>query len=129
MDSERGHLKRLWRDPGNRKMCAVGWMPPHPTTFYRREFLESLGPYNVKYRIAADYEYLLRAIIDHQAKMYFIDDILVRMRTGGASNKYQNLLEKMFEDYQILSASSLLALPTLLMKNIRKIRQFFPRDN
>lgn len=128
VNNELGHIQRLWRDSGSKEICKLGWMPPHPTTFYRKEFLERLGPYNTKYRIAADYEYLLRAIIDHQATLYFIDDILVRMRTGGASNKYQNLFKKMSEDYQILTASSLLAIPTLLMKNIRKIRQFFPWD-
>jgi glycosyltransferase involved in cell wall biosynthesis len=126
VQKELGQLQRLWREPGSKATCKYGWMPPHPTTFYRKEFLERLGSYNTKYCISADYEYLLRAIIDHEATLYYIDDILVRMRTGGASNKYRNLLKKMSEDYQILTYTLLPTLPTLLMKNIRKIRQFFP---
>jgi hypothetical protein len=37
-----------------------GWMPPHPTLYVRREWYERIGSFNTGYRIAADYDFILR---------------------------------------------------------------------
>ena len=55
----------------------------HPTVFVKRKvYQENL--FDLKYRIAADYEFLL-SIYDKGAKFYKLDQILAVMRTDGVS--------------------------------------------
>ncbi len=37
-----------------------GWMPPHPTLFFRRKVIEQWGGYDTRYQISADYDCILR---------------------------------------------------------------------
>ncbi|VVM48896.1 hypothetical protein PS664_00672 [Pseudomonas fluorescens] len=62
-----------------------GWMPPHPATFIRKSAYEIVGQYSLKYRISADYEFFVRLFKVHALKYSYIDQVLVRMRSGGAS--------------------------------------------
>ena len=39
---------------------AYGWMPAHPTFFVKREIYEKYGVFQLDYKIAADYEILVR---------------------------------------------------------------------
>jgi glycosyltransferase len=119
-------IKRVWRDPSTKLGCKYGWMPPHPATFYRKTFLDRLGLYSLDYSISADYEYLLRAIYSHNANIAHLDKFLVKMRTGGASNKsIKNIILKTLQDIRILRASPLLALPTIIFKYLRKLPQLY----
>lgn len=52
---------RRWRSGQfTPQRLAQGWMPPHPTLFVRRDAMQRLGIYDTAYRIAADYEAILR---------------------------------------------------------------------
>lgn len=62
-----------------------GWMPPHPATFIRKSAYDIVGQYSLKYRISADYEFFVRLFKVHALKYSYIDQVLVRMRSGGAS--------------------------------------------
>jgi glycosyltransferase involved in cell wall biosynthesis len=62
-----------------------GWMPPHPATFVRRRAYQKCGKYSLKYKIAADYEMLIRWLVVHEVTYSRIDRVLVRMRQGGVS--------------------------------------------
>lgn len=62
-----------------------GWMPPHPATFVKRSLYLRSGLYKTDFKIAADYEIFVRWLIVNKANYQWIDKILVRMRTGGAS--------------------------------------------
>jgi hypothetical protein len=37
-------------------------MPPHPTLYLRRSVYERLGGFDTRYRIAADYDLMLRVL-------------------------------------------------------------------
>ncbi len=39
---------------------AKGWMPPHPTFYMKRSLYEQYGGFDLQYRIAADYDAMLR---------------------------------------------------------------------
>jgi glycosyltransferase len=126
-DEKLKKVKRVWRDPGSRLTMHLGWMPPHPSTFYRKNFIASLGQYNTNLKISGDYEYLIRLIYDAQATLYHLDEVLVKMRAGGASNKSVKIMcNKTLEDLEILRESSLSTYKTLIFKNLRKIKQFPP---
>lgn len=62
-----------------------GWMPPHPATFIRKSAYDAIGPYGMAYRIAADYEMFVRALLVNSIRFARIDKVMVRMRAGGVS--------------------------------------------
>lgn len=62
-----------------------GWMPPHPSTFIRKAAYQKVGPYSLKYKISADYEFFVRLFMVRRIKYLYVDKVLVRMRSGGAS--------------------------------------------
>lgn len=66
-------------------MMQRGSIPAHPTVFLRRSVYERLGRFDLSYRLAADYEFLLRAFYTHRIRAAYIPEIWVRMRTGGAT--------------------------------------------
>ncbi len=102
-----------------------GWMPPHPTVFLRREVFERLGYYDTSYRIAADYEAMLRLFGSGSMKSIYIPEVLVKMRTGGASNQsLKYIIKKSREDYKALKDNKVGGLGALLLKNASKVSQF-----
>lgn len=66
-------------------MLRFGWMPPHPATFVRKQAYQEVGKYDLTYRISADYEFFVRALLVRKLKISRVDSVLVRMRAGGAS--------------------------------------------
>jgi glycosyltransferase involved in cell wall biosynthesis len=63
----------------------LGIMPPHPTTFVRRSVYDTVGNYSTEFRIAGDFEFLVRALWVHSVAFARIDSVLVRMQYGGMS--------------------------------------------
>jgi glycosyltransferase involved in cell wall biosynthesis len=52
---------RRWRSGEySRVRLAEGWMPPHPTLYLRRHVIEHWGGFDETFRIAADYDVILR---------------------------------------------------------------------
>jgi glycosyltransferase involved in cell wall biosynthesis len=66
-------------------MFKYGFQPAHPTLYVRREIFDKYGLYKINYKIAGDYELLLRLMLIHQIKYKYIKDVWVKMRTGGVS--------------------------------------------
>ena len=83
-----GRTVRYWRSGrSNRLKWRLGWMPPHPGFFVRKEAYEQYGVFNPDLKIAADYELMLRLLFRHRLKSAHIDRVLVRMALGGNSNR------------------------------------------
>ena len=119
---------RHWRSgPYQRRNLAWGWMPPHPTFYARRAVYQRLGDFDTRYRIAADYDCLLRFLGAGGIACAYIPEVLVHMRVGGASNRSRNLLKKSREDYHALRHNQIGGFGTLLLKNLQKLPQFFKR--
>lgn len=107
------------------RMLSQGWMPPHPTLFVRRQAMIDLGLYNTDYRIAADYEAVLRWFGKGELKPVYIPQVLVKMRVGGESNRsLERILRKSREDYRALRSNGVGGLGTLAWKNLNKLTQF-----
>lgn len=62
-----------------------GWMPPHPGTFIRSTVYRDVGPYSLLYKISADYEMFVRLLLGKRLQYSHINQVLVRMRSGGVS--------------------------------------------
>lgn len=116
---------RHWRsEPFQHRHLRWGWMPPHPTLYVRREVMTLLGGFDTNYRIAADYEFILRLFKRPGRGYVYLPQVLVRMRTGGASNRsLRALLRKSCEDYRAMRRQNMGGLLTLLCKNFRKVGQ------
>ena len=81
---------------------AYGWMPAHPTFFVKREVYEQYGLYKTDYKIAADYELIARFLVKNKVSYSYIPEVLVKMRTGGASTR--NLKSNWILNKEILRA-------------------------
>lgn len=104
---------------------ALGWMPPHPTLFLRRTVFDRWGLYNTDFRIAADYDAMLRWIVGGRINLAYIPEVLVKMRVGGESNgSFSRVFLKSREDYRAIRRNGVGGVGTLLAKNLRKIPQF-----
>lgn len=66
-------------------MFRIGIMPPHPAVFVRKSAYERVGLYKLGYKIAADFDFLVRLLLIDGAKYRVAGKHWVRMRTGGAS--------------------------------------------
>ena len=125
---------RNWASSPWRPGCfRRGWMPPHPAFFVRRELFERYGPFDTQFRLAADYELMLRFLVKHGITTRYVPRVLVKMRLGGVTNRGTlNLLRKSYEDYRAwkvngLEADALTIGMTIAMKIGRKLPQFFRR--
>lgn len=66
-------------------LMRLGFMPAHPSFYMRKECFEKFGLYKTDYKIAADFEFLLRTIYKGNIKIKYLPLDMVTMRTGGAS--------------------------------------------
>ncbi len=78
-------------------MMRMGFMFAHPSFYVKREYYENLGLYKTDYKIAADFELLLRFVVKAKIKCKYLPLDFVTMRTGGASTegiKSKNIINK-----------------------------------
>ena len=66
---------------------AWGYMPPHPSFFCKRELFDKYGYYKIDYKIAADYELLIRYLLVNKINYRYLPISTTRMRMGG--RKYE----------------------------------------
>jgi glycosyltransferase involved in cell wall biosynthesis len=64
-----------------------GWMPAHPTFFIKREWYERYGLFRLDFRIAADFEMLVRLLYRGGASFAHLPRPVVKMRMGGISTR------------------------------------------
>lgn len=79
-----------------------GYMPAHPSFYVKRRFYEEYGLYKLDYKIAADYELLMRFMHTNKLKYAYNPEVMVHMRTGGVSNK--NILSRYTLNKEIIRA-------------------------
>lgn len=121
---------RHWRSgPYAPAKLRRGWMPPHPTLYLRREVFEAWGLYDTRFRIAADYDAMLRYLVKGNIRLHYIPEVLVKMRVGGESNRsLGRILRKSREDLEAIRENGVGGLGTLAMKNVSKIGQFIWKE-
>ena len=121
---------RYWRaGEYNRNNFKKGWMPPHLSTYIRRELYEKYGQYRMDFKIAADYELMFRFMYKNNAKSKYLPKVIARMRAGGISNKsIKNILISNYEVYKSWRVNGFGVSPFIIArKPISKITQLFLR--
>lgn len=106
-------------------LLRKGWMPPHPTLFLRKEIYAQVGEFDTQFKIAADYDFVLRVFALPHLKVKYLPQVLMLMRQGGASSKVGNLLAKSQEDLRVLKKNKMPQPYLILLRKIAgKFKQF-----
>ncbi|MEH6679306.1 MAG: glycosyltransferase family 2 protein [Sediminicola sp.] len=122
-------IKRTWTtgayDP--KKGFRTGWHPAHPSFFVKREVYEKYGYFDEEFKLAADFELMLRFLERHKLPATYIDFPMVRMRLGGATNKsWKNIVQGNKECIRAFGKNDL-PIPSFytLHRLLPKLKQYF----
>jgi glycosyltransferase involved in cell wall biosynthesis len=103
-----------------------GNVPPHPTLFLRKNVYNDVGLFDLQFKLASDYELMLRIFKKHSFKTKYLNEFIVKMRLGGATNK--NFKNIYLGNVEILNSWIIndLSIPILLLpkKIIKRLFQF-----
>lgn len=118
-------IVRNWKSSSfRRSRIERAWLPLHTTCYIRRDKMEKVGPYDTKYKIAGDTDFLIRALYEHNYKVSYLDRYVVTMRMGGMSTSCGRIKKMWDEDIAIFAAHGFHPVLSKLMKMARKIPQF-----
>lgn len=108
----RYYSSRMFR----RGWMRFGFMPAHPSFYCKKSTYErfkldgtkiegfkgdvSCAYFNTSYKIAADFEFLVRTIFVGRIKTHYINKDFVTMRSGGASNSGASSHKQINRDHQ-----------------------------
>lgn len=92
-----GVVAETWGGPWKtaRAPCLAGFMIPHPGTLHHRSIFEERGLFDESYRVAGDYELVLREVLLRDP--VFVDRVVVDMRFGGMSSRPAAIYETLQE--------------------------------
>jgi glycosyltransferase involved in cell wall biosynthesis len=130
-DHQSRRVVRRWRASRYQpRAFKKGWMPAHPTFYMRRRVANAVGKYDERFRIAADYDYMLRAFELNAFQTAFLDRVLVQMLYGGTSTRgvcayLQSNLESYRSRRKWIGAGRFDV--ALFAKPLRKLPQFLAR--
>ena len=97
--------------------------PAHPSMYVRKQIYEKIGTYNINYKIAADFDFMVRCNLNN-VRYKYIDKYFVYMRYGGKSNGFVGYLENYKECFEILRQNKVtFPLTKTTMRSIHTIKQ------
>lgn len=83
-------------------LFRFGWMPPHPGVFAKKSVYRKVGFFDVSYKIAGDFEYLIRVFSLSGLNFKYANKVSVKMQLGGVSNS--SLKNLMLLNFEVLRA-------------------------
>lgn len=125
--NDKNKIVREWvSKPFKKGMFKKAWMPPHPTFYCRKNIYEKYGNYNESFKIAGDFELMLRFIECYSIKIKFIDQNLIKMKAGGISNSgFMSKIQILKEEFQAFKINKVSINRFLYIINkMRKIKEF-----
>ena len=69
----------------HKEKFSRGFMPAHPSCYLRKDIINHVGSYSLDYKIAADFDYLVRAFSLPNVTFHYLNREVVKMREGGVS--------------------------------------------
>ena len=118
---------RYWKGLSyNRFRFNYGWMPAHPTFYFRSDLLADLGGYESHYFTAADYEFMARYLFKYRLSAYYLPKLIVKMRRGGQSNSNLKMrLRANRRDYLAMKKNNIpFPLIVSILKPLSKLHQY-----
>lgn len=122
-------IRRYWKTGPVPTEMTAGWMPPHPSFFVRKRLYANHGGYRTDMTFSADYEFMLKVLFKHRAQCVYLPKVLVKMRTGGASNRsWTNIIRANIEAYHAWQLNDLPISPLAFLRKLAvKIPQHLNR--
>lgn len=111
-------VRRYRSDHFTPARLSWGWMPAHPALFLRKEVVQRVGRFKIDYRIAGDFEFIVRVFHGQTLRYRHLPEVLVRMQTGGASSN--GWRAKVLLNQEVLRACRENGLRTNMLKILSK---------
>jgi glycosyltransferase involved in cell wall biosynthesis len=81
-------IERKWISENYyKKYFEDGNVPPHPALFLKKCVYKHVKHFDLDFRLASDYEFMLRVFKSDLFKIKYFNRMMVKMRLGGATNK------------------------------------------
>ena len=105
-----------------------GVMPPHPSFYCKKKVFDKLGLYVAKFKLAGDFELMLRYLWKNKIIFKYVPMLMVYMQKGGKSTG--SICSNLFvNNPEVMKACKMNGLNTNLfkiyMKYLLKINQFW----
>ena len=123
-------LFRYWKAGSyDKNKYKYGWMTPHLSTYIKREFYEKYGGFDLRFKIAADYELMLRLLYKNNLRVKYLPGVIAKMRAGGVSNNsILNIMRSNLEVYKSWKVNNLkVSLLIVFIKPALKLKQIFSK--
>ncbi|MES0303126.1 glycosyltransferase family 2 protein [Citrobacter sedlakii] len=129
VDKERLNIvKRYWKSgPFKRYKIALGWIPPHPSFYLKRDLYLKDGFFDLSFRIAADYDQMIRILRQDNIKVSYLPQVFVKMRLGGESTKFDNAARSTREIIGVMKKQKIYWPIAIIWRKISKFAQLFSR--
>jgi glycosyltransferase involved in cell wall biosynthesis len=96
---EKGEIKRTYSSENwLPKKLKIGFMPPHPSIFFKRSLFEEYGYYQLDFKIAADYELIIRYFLSQEITWKYSGITTTAMLVGGLSSSGWESYKKVTEE-------------------------------
>ena len=112
----RGQLKNIYRPPSNISLAVAvqkntGGIPPQPGVFFRKELLDTVGGFNVGYKVAGDVDFWMK-ILKINPRVFYHDRLIgsYRLDAAGTSRSLKGMgrgLKEMLKIYRQYNLSLL----------------------
>ena len=127
-----GKLFRKWNSKKLEKNDIENFIfPAHTSLFYNKKVFKKIGLFNTEYKIASDFDYLVRLFANNEIKKYFLNKTTLSMNYGGLSTKsIKNILFQNYENLKIIKKknNNILKIITIFFyKIINRIEQFLKK--
>lgn len=106
-----------------------GWHPAHPTLYLKKSIYNKYGYFDLDFKLAADFELMLRFFEKYHIKTKYLDITTVRMRLGGATSKnISNIKKGNIECIKAFKKNGIEVSPLYLVyRLLPKLKQFFKK--
>lgn len=121
-------IVRKWvSGPYKSNSFRKGWHPAHPGFFVKRNIFDSCGNYDLSYKLAADFELMLRFFEKCKISSYYFPESIINMRLGGVTNKnLKNILIQNIENFKAFKKNNLrVSIIYPFLRLVPKLKQFF----
>lgn len=112
---------------GKQRNFSIGWHPAHPTLYIKKNVYKKFGDFDLSFRLASDFEIMLRFLDKYKIKASYLKEPLVKMRLGGETNKsFKNIYKQNLECIRAFKKNEVKVIPFLypLFRIIPKLFQF-----
>ena len=114
---------RTWKmGQGN---IRTGWMPGHPTLYLRRSIYDEYGLYDTSFKIAADYEFMIRFLSKGIALNYVPETLISMYYSGTSTSSLGSYIKSYFEGVRAMKINKIKFAYTInVLRTFRVLSQF-----